>query len=392
MQFMSLATNRPPRRMARTRATAIVLAFGLTFALCGCKQSVDLSAVNDLAKTAATSQSAFDDLATDFGESCLRRTVYETIGSAMEQYTPRKVSPPKAVARRTVVAAQGSLSVSDLATLSPQELVRRLTPAVAGALTEAQFIVLATRSDSAQILGSLSPATLTALDQSPSAKAGTVEGGACADELAVSRTWQQSNAIVVNYFIALGKLAGGVPADDSYGLKALGNDVASSKVLSAPRATAIAGFANDVLTQIYDAKRRGALAQYIPEADKSLGNAIAALESLATDDYVHSLTRERVVANRFFQRNLQLSKPGEQAFQVLSYADTWSDRMKSLDGHVAATRSYVNSWETLRSGHTKLLKAIQTNDARSALAIAQSIYSAIAPDITAIKKAYPEGK
>ena len=98
------------------------------------------------------------------------------------------------------------------------------------------------------------------------------------------------------------------------------------------------------------------------------------------------------MANRFFRRNLQLAQPGEPAFEVLGYADTWSDRMKLLDTRNAAVRSYVSSWETLRTSHHDLLDAIQRNDARSALAIAQSIYAAIAPDISAIKKAYPEVK
>ena len=272
------------------------------------------------------------------------------------------------------------------------DLVRRLTPAVASSLAESQYIVLATRSDSAEIFGSLSPDILNALDQSPAAKPGRDEAHSCNNELAASRAWQQSNAILVNYFVALGKLAGGAPGDDTYGLKALAKDVSASNALSGPRASAIGDFANDVLSQIYGAKRRGALAQYIPEADESVGNAIKTLESLATDDYAHALSRERVVANRFFRRNLQLAQPGEPAFEVLGYADTWSDRMKLLDTRNAAVRSYVSSWETLRTSHHDLLDAIQRNDARSALAIAQSIYAAIAPDISAIKKAYPEVK
>jgi hypothetical protein len=357
---------------------------------------VDLTAVNNLATAATASQASFNALAADYGDSCVRRTVYEHIGSAMEQYIPRPAATAavqRVAPASTAVPPPGvTLSVTDAATLPASEIARRLTLTAAASLPEATYLVLITRRDSAAIMRQLPPATLNALDNSPGAMAGTAESGACIDEQAASHAWQEANAVVVGYFIALGKLAGGTGSDDTYGLKVLGNDVAATKAIPAARASAIASFANDALTQIYNAKRRGALAQFIPKADASLGNAIKMLDAFGTDDYAHALSRERIVANRFFQRNLRLAKPGVPAFQILGYADTWGDRMKTLDARSAAIQSYVRSWETLRVGHANLLTSIDRNDPGAAFAVAQSIYSAMAPDITAINKAYAGGK
>lgn len=380
--------------LLRPRSVAALLASTLAVSLGGCKQSVDLAAVRDLAKAAAAAEASFDAIATDYRDSCVRRNVYGTIGTAMEANFPRSApSPkPKAQPRAPVVAGAEPLSVAEVATLPAGELSRRLAPAVAERLTESQFLILATRLDSAEIFQGMSPDAVTALDRSPSARPGAEQALACSSELKATRAWQQANAVVINYFVALGKLAGGAPGDDSFGVKALGKEFADTKALSSARSTALGNFANDVLTGVYDAKRRGALAQYIPEAEKSLNAAIQVLQSLASDDYVHALNRERVVANRFFRRNLQLTQHGQQAFEVLAFADTWSTRMKTLDDRAGAATAYVGAWETLRTRHTKLLTAIANNDAQSALAVAQSIYDVINPDITAIDKAFSGGK
>ena len=131
------------RHRTRTHGAAAVLALGLTLVLGGCKQTLDLSAVNDLAKTASASQAAFDDLAADYYDSCVRRTVYGTIGSAMEQSFPRTQAKTGLAPHRSLSPTFGMqpLSVAEIATLPTVDLVRRLTPAVASSLAESQYIV-----------------------------------------------------------------------------------------------------------------------------------------------------------------------------------------------------------------------------------------------------------
>lgn len=363
--------------------------------LVGCNQSTNLDAVRALAASATTSQQTFNDLAADYYDTCLRRNVYQSIGASVEAYFPRAmVSNPLKKVQTTPMGSATAAPISDanIATLSADELVQRLTVDVARTMSEGQVILLLARLDSSQILSKLSPDVMAAFNLSPALATQNSEAHACDLEQGASRAWVDANNIIIAYFVALGKLAGGAPAADSYGVKALASDIAVSKALSSARATSIGNFANDAIDQVYAAKRRGALAAFIPLADESLGNAIKLVESLATDDYTNALSRERVVANRFFRRNLELAQPGEQAFEVLSYADTWSQRMKALDDRVGAVQSYKKAWETLRSGHAKLLAAISNNDSKSALAIAQGIYDAMAPDISALKKAFTGGK
>jgi len=86
-----------------------------------------------------------------------------------------------------------------------------------------------------------------------------------------------------------------------------------------------------------------------------------------------------------------MAQHGEQASDVLGYADAWSQRIRALDDRAAAVKSYVSAWETLRTSHAALLTAISNNDATSALAVAHAIYATIAPDISALQKAYSGG-
>lgn len=61
------------RRLASTLCMAASLAVGVT----GCKQSVDLAAVQQMAKQTAASKSAFDAISADFYDSCVRAKGFE---------------------------------------------------------------------------------------------------------------------------------------------------------------------------------------------------------------------------------------------------------------------------------------------------------------------------
>ena len=371
--------------------TVVALVFG--FALAGCNQSVDLDAVRALAASALASQATFNSLAADYGDSCVRRNIYSSIGAAVETNFPRNAPPAPAV--KTAPTPSGTpspVSEIDLASLPPEVLAPKITVDVAKSMTQGRLLLLLNRNDSALILSKLSPDVIEALNVSPGQAPDVDATHACNLPMAAALAWQKANGVVIAYFVALGKLAGGVPASDSYGVKALGTAVVATGGLSKTQGDAISGLANDVLDQIYEAQRRKALANYIPTADKALGGAIATLQSLATDSYANSLSRERTVANRFFQRNLQMAQPGEQAFEVLSFADAWSTRTKAIDDKAAAIKAYVSAWDTLRSNHAKLLTAISNNDSASALAVAQAIYEAITPDIGTLEKAFAKGK
>jgi len=310
--------------------------------LAGCQQSVDLDAVRALASSATASQQSLDALASDYYDTCLRLNIYQTIGEAVHAYLPASPTPKQ--------------------TSEPSLVVTRPP---------------GTNASSAELLESLE-------------QGGDIK--ACADAENTSRSWVAANDTLIAYFVALGKLAGGVPGTDDFGVKTLAKNVAATTIIPTAFVTVLGNVADGVLTQIYEAKRRKDLSAYIPEADKALQNVIPILEKFASDDYADRLTAERRVANRFFIRNLQLAQPGEQAFQVLSYADDWSERMKAIDDRMASITAYVHAWETLRTSHAKLLTEIDADNPQAALSVAQGIYTSISPDISAIQKAFKGAK
>ena len=182
-------------------------------------EALDLDAVRELASNAATAQASADAVAEDFYDTCVRRNIYLTVSSEMRAKFPIESLTKKPASEQ----------------------------AVAGT--------------------SASPAT-------------TYE---CSNERAASKSWRAANDVLFGYYVALGKLAGGARSNDSFGVKALATDLSGSSVMSSGQASAIGGLANDVLDEIYDAKRRGALAGYIAQADASVAAATKTLTGIATD-------------------------------------------------------------------------------------------------------------
>lgn len=320
----------PERWLCSWEATVLALLVALSLvALTGCKQSLDLDAVRELASNAATAQASADAVAEDFYDTCVRRNIYLTVSSEMRAKFP-------------------------IESLTKQPASEQ---AVAGT--------------------SASPAT-------------TYD---CSNERAASKSWRAANDVLFGYYVALGKLAGGARSNDSFGVKALATDLSGSSVMSSGQASAIGGLANDVLDEIYDAKRRGALAGYIAQADASVAAATKMLTGIATDSYAFSLKQEATETERFLYANLALAKPGAEAFQVLSFADSWTQREQAINDRSAAATSYVDLLEKLQKSHAALLQAIDRDNTLAAFDVAKSYFAAMKPDIEAIDKAYaPKGK
>ena len=345
------------------RIVSAVAAIAVAATLAGCKQSVDLGAVRDLAASAAGAKETLNALAADFFETCVRRNVYASVSTQAEMLFPQIGTANITSSASGSSGGEAPIDLVTLASETPEQLAKRLTPDVAKLFSERQLLILMFRSDAVKIFTAMSPDALKALPQAPAFAGKSPAGAACADAKRASQDWQNANGIVIAYFVALGKLAGNAPGGDRFGVKALAQSVHESSLVSKDQAATLGTFANDALQAIFDAKRRGELSKFIPEADKSVGGAIDTLESFA-GQYTFVLSLERKEMDRFLRRNLRVAKPGIEAFAALQYSDEWARRTQAIDARAGAVQSYTAAWEKLRKSHTELLKA--TLERRSA--------------------------
>lgn len=376
----------------RQHATRIVGVGLLVFCgsgVAGCKQSIDLAAVRDMASAATTARDSLNTVAADYYDSCVRRNVYSSISSKMDSYFPfvgRKIP--------TVTPAPmppGRISEGELA--GPQAaLISRLTLDLARSLNVQQIEILLARPDRVDLYNQLSPEIINAFSKTFAKYAPDSLSHLCDKEKIAAQDWQDANSIVVAYFVALGNLAGGAPGKDPFGAKGLAANLQKSSVLSSTQSSAIGSLVTDVIQSIFDAKRRGALAGAITDNDAKVGNAIMFLESIATTHYRKALNREQATSDEFLQENLALARPGADAFTVLQFSDSWSQRTTIFEQRVGAIGSYVNALEKLRKSHAQILTAISNDDASSALAIAKLYYDSLQPDLDAMRKAFAEKK
>ncbi len=299
------------------------LALAFSTLLAGCNEpAVDLSAIQSMVQTTDAGAPSYALLAADFYGSCKRAREWELTGQWRIPFTHRGAKP----------------------------VVPLLPP----------------------------------LPHSPVASS---NGDPCALASQSARQWQTMNLVVINYIDALGALAGGnEPADNSYGFDKLATSLTDSNLLSSGQATAIQGAFAKVVTDIFNHRRREAIAQNAPAAKAALDTIIDRLESVADSDYRGLLTIERLDINEFYTRNIQATQPGLENLETLSYRAKWRDDLHDLDTKTAAIEDYKGSLEALRSAHDSLVNsASHPQDLKS---VVKAYITEYLPDLTAIDKAF----
>lgn len=214
---------------------------------------------------------------------------------------------------------------------------------------------------------------------------------ACRAQHEAAAHWRRANDVLLDYFDALGALAGGQEASDTYALKHLAAILTENAALDSRQADALKTLATTTISGIYEAKRKHALGAYITAADQALGQAADALKAAAKDHYEKiALRQEGGELEAFFNDNFIATRSGIDALEALRYASTWSDKRKELDERYAAADAYVDSLTTLRRAHADLLAAIDKNDRITTSAIAKSLIEELAPSIEAMRKPFGE--
>ena len=369
-----------------TRGGIALLVIGLAVsALAGCKQSVDLDAVRALQTAADKASDSYNDLASDYYGSCVRRVEYENIASSMS-FEPTggfvaSASPGTPSMHSAEAATIGTADVASVARMLQHDPLK--PDDVAAVIRRADFFA---------VLAQLSPARRLAFiaaipAAAPSPRAVETE---CALSRVASADWQAANLVLIAYFDSLGNLAGAPRAQDAFGMSRLADSLHTEGLFGSDQASAIGKLGNTVAAGVFNAKRRGALADYVSVADGTVGNVVAALQQAAKNNYVFALRQESDDMEAFLQRNFIAAKPGLDAFEVLQYGDSWSSRRAALEKRRTAADAYAKSLQKLRDAHADILKAIARDDGESAFAIAAAAYSSMQPDIKAVTSAFEE--
>lgn len=379
------------------RALALVV---LALALAGCREGVDLDATRALAKTAADLRVDYDALATDFYDSCMRRLQLDSISDGVHSalagvgsgYDARRerTSPAKSIA--VVPSFPLELSAARIGTAPIADIARLASDSLIASFDAKQYVALVDRDDFAAIEALFSTKQRAAME----ARARTIERGrvyGCRQAAVSSQQWRTTNDILLGYFVALGELAGPAgTADDRYGIGALAAQLHASEIIPndpAPLAGAISG----LIRGHFDAKRRGALLEYMTAGAPLVDDAVKRLRDAAREHYVaNQLRQERDSLETFLLLNRKYAKPGADAFAVYAYAKAWKDERRAVDDREIAANAYIDSLAKLGAAHESIVRAMKTNDVAAALGEAIAYATAVRGDVDAIDNVFGKKK
>lgn len=391
LRFMDRRTRVSSFMSRRRSGLSATIALGGFLTLAGCKPGVDLDAVRALQVSADTAQASYNALADDYYDSCVRRVEYESVASSLQWYVSVYDGG------RAAILPRGAGLTDDDRAADAVRIAKASTAAVIGevnsadmtAISHGALVALMRRSDLVEVFRGLHPPVRIALDQRLKAE-GSPESivQSCAKRKIAAGQWRQANDVLVGYFDALGALAGAPRTGDSFAVGELAGALRASDVLSESQAAAVSALGTTVVGAVFDARRRGELGHYIPQADAALGAAVTALELAAQTHYGFALRQESDELEAFLSDNFIVARPGVDAFEVLQYGQAWNDKRRELDARRTAADDYIASLEALRAAHGQLLGAIEKNDDRAVYGIAKALYDQIDPDIRAIRKAF----
>jgi hypothetical protein len=377
---------------AARRAAALALAGAL---LAGCRQNVDLSAVRTIAKAAQDARASYEALAADYFQSCVRKVELKSIGRAMTRSFPVAQSRRRGEPAPTPAPVRGpyapGLQPSQLSRATPETLAA-LTPDEIKTFDDQQVDAVVVRSDIAEIEGRLSVEQQGALNAATS-RAGTPSHVySCKGASDVADQWKRRNDILVGYFTALSKLAGGAGDEDRYGIAGLAQSLRSNDVFANDKQTqAFQKLADDVLRGIFDWKRRDALANDLAKGEPYVDEIVAQLSSVAATNYKFQIRQERDALHEFRKTNLLFAKRGLQAFEVYQYAKTLKAEDAALDDREAAADTYVASLGKLTNAHAAVVDAVSRNDIQAGVAAAKLYYDDLHGDVQTIHHAFSGG-
>lgn len=244
----------------------------------------------------------------------------------------------------------------------------------------------------------------------------------CGDNREAANQWQNANLVVLSYIRALGALAGGSDTQTDYGIPKLidGINSVTGSSLSKGQVSSISTAATNIVTDMYNIRRRNAIATYAPKANDDLDALITVLEGVARTNYSKQLDFETDAVNNFYKPvapvvpngmapapqggtskepmrrgawpPVVISAIGDVGkVQLLELRDRYRADKAAVDQRRSAIDAYVLSLEALKTAHKGLVDTIQSNSIGDVAKIVQAYVDQFRPDVESIDRAFGGG-
>lgn len=383
-------------RIAVLRASLVCVA--VVALLCGCKQSIDLSALQKLGAAMNDQETANAAIAADMYGSCQRQYTWRSTGQANPIIIHPHLTPANAkqLARAVALHDQAVKRLHQLISghasrfeiKTAQKMVQK-----AAVNVESARGLIPKATPMPNLVPTSTPKPIPASTPAPSPTASSLltpqdTNDPCQYEEDAAEQWESVNLVVTNYVRALANLAGGNDTNTSFGLDSLAKDATNAGIFKNGQGDAIKGFVKQLITDRSSFERRDDLAKDAPIAEAALGHLIDNLEYVARMDYRDELDGEQQTINNFFLDNFQATQAGLPALQSLQYRATWKSELDGLAQKRHAIDAYVQSLEKIRKVHHAILTQIQSSGFSNLTTIVSGYVSEYTPLVESIKKAY----
>jgi uncharacterized protein (DUF2267 family) len=174
----------------------------------------------------------------------------------------------------------------------------------------------------------------------------------------------------------------------NYGFSTLFGNAKKDAGFSSSQESALSGFATDIATAIFAARRRQLTAEQAAKAKAAVDYLVMQLTKVANDDYLAQLDNEQGDIDSFFGRNFVAQNVGLQTLETIQYRLDWRSAVDSVNAKRTAEVAYVGSLKKLMDGNDAIVKAAATNDFSSVYAVASATVALLRPDILALQKAF----
>jgi hypothetical protein len=144
---------------------------------------------------------------------------------------------------------------------------------------------------------------------------------------------------------------------------------------------------NTLANEIFDSKRRSAIANTAPMADQAL-QTLVTLQKHAAKQYKFQLNTERDRVDSFYRNNFSIVPPGLGRVQIIADEVQWKATLDDIDKRSAAADDYIASVDSIAAVHASLIDDIENNRFDRLYALAANFVAEFKPKVEALNKAF----
>jgi hypothetical protein len=188
----------------------------------------------------------------------------------------------------------------------------------------------------------------------------------CSAEKELQPRLINANAILVNYMIGLGNLAGDRPVNFGPNIRKLGDSISSISQFDPGDVKAATSIVDLLFKMWSDSYRRAKLKDVIVNTDPSVQVYISGLKKIVDRGYIDShLITEQSALDKYFQNYLSAQYPpttstknspptGTKDLMIPVVDEAWRTRQEAIDKRIAVARAYSAVLSEVASTHADL--------------------------------------